>query len=124
VIGVRALVALLLASAALLPTAGEAGPLYSEATLAEYFRLHWETAAGARGAAITGHVQNLATLPFDRIQLLVERLDAGGAVIGRSTTWVVGNLPANQRAYFSATVPPAAAYRVSISSFDWANCRD
>jgi hypothetical protein len=120
----RTLVALLLASVAWLPAAGTAGPLYSDATLAEYFRLHWEAAAGARGAAITGHIQNLATLPFDRIQLLVERLDAGGAVIGRSTTWVVGNLPASQRAYFTANVPAAASYRVSISSFDWANCRD
>ena len=120
----RTLIALLFAGAAWLPATGSAGALYSEAMLAQYFRVQWEASTGARGAAITGHIQNLATLPFDRLQLLVERLDAGGVVIGRSTTWVVGNLPANQRAYFSATVPVAASYRVSIASFDWANCRD
>jgi hypothetical protein len=120
----RTLVALLIAGGVLLPAPGSGGALYSDATLAEYFRLHWESAAGPRGAAITGHVENRQVFPFDRIQLLVERLDAGGAVVGRSTAWVVGPLPAHQRAYFSATVPTAAAYRVSISSFDWANCRD
>jgi hypothetical protein len=120
----RALVAIVLAGAALLPVPGAAGPLYADATLAEYFRLQWETTAGARGSAITGHVQNLGNLPFDRIQLLVERLDASGAVIGRSNTWVVGLLPAHQRGYFKTSVPAAASYRVTISSFDWANCRD
>ena len=120
----RTLVALLIASAMLLPAAGTADPLYAEATLAEYFRLQWEATAGARGSAITGSVQNLGNLPFDRIQLLVERLDASGAVIGRSHTWVVGALPAHQSSYFKATVPAAPSYRVTIASFDWANCRD
>jgi hypothetical protein len=120
----RRLSTLLLAGVALLPVTVSAGALYSDETLARYFRLQWESAAGPRGAAITGHVENLQVFPFDRIQLLVERLDASGGVIGRSTAWVVGPLPAHQRAYFTARVPSAAAYRVSISSFDWANCRD
>jgi hypothetical protein len=121
---VRALAALLLAGAALLATPVAAGPLYADATLAEYFHLRWEATAAARGSAITGYVDNLGNFPFDRIQLQIERLDASGAVIGRSSAWVVGLLPAHQRAHFTASVPTAPSYRVTISSFDWANCRD
>ena len=120
----RALVAILLAGAALLPAAGAAGPLYADATLAEYFHLRWEATPGARGPALTGHVENISNLPFERIQLLVERLNASGAVTGRSTLWVLGLLPAHQRAYFTTPVSAAPSYRVTIASFDWANCRD
>ncbi|HEX9820695.1 MAG TPA: hypothetical protein VGD07_13925 [Methylomirabilota bacterium] len=120
----RALVAILLAGAALLPAAGAAGPLYADATLAEYFRLQWEAMPGARGPALTGYVENLSNLPFDRIQLLVESLDASGAVTGRLDTRVLGLLPAHQRGCFTTPVPAAPSYRVTIASFDWANCRD
>jgi hypothetical protein len=81
-------------------------------------------ASPGRGAALTGYVENLGNLPVDRIQLLVEPLDARGVATGRFTTWVLGLLPAHQRGHFTAAVPDTAAYRVTIASFDWANCRD
>jgi hypothetical protein len=120
----RALVAILIAGAALLPATAAAGPLYADATLDRYFRVHWETTAGAGGLALAGHVENLGDHPFDRMQLLVERLDAGGAVIGSARIWVVGLIPAHQRGYFSTSIAAAPSYRVRIASFDWANCRD
>jgi hypothetical protein len=120
----RAVTALLIAGAVLLPPGAAAAPLYAPATLAEYFDLRWEATRGPRGAVVTGHVQNLATLPFDRIRVRIEGLDASGAVTGSSDVWVVGLLPAHQRGHFTATVPAAPAYRVTIASFDWANCRD
>jgi hypothetical protein len=120
----RALVAVLVASAALLPAPVTAGPLHAEETLAEYFRLQWQPTIGADGSAIGGHVRNVSNLPVERMQLLVERLDASGAVVGQSRTWVMGVIPAHQHAYFSTRVPAAADYRVTILTFDWANCRD
>jgi hypothetical protein len=121
---VRPPVAVLLAAPLLVAAPALAGPLYADATVAEYFRVEWRATPGTRGAVIDGQVQNLSNLPFDRVQLLVERLDAAGAVTGTSRVWALGLLPAHQRTYFSTQVPPAASYRITIASFDWANCRD
>jgi hypothetical protein len=120
----RALVALLLASAALLPAAVTAGPLHADETLAEYFRLQWEPTTAAGDSAIGGYVRNVSNLPVERMQLLVERLDASGTVVGHSRTWVMGVIPAHQHAYFSTKVPAAPDYRVTILTFEWMNCRD
>jgi hypothetical protein len=53
------------------------------------------------------------------MQLAIDRLDASGNVIGTSTTWVLGEVPPTNRAYFTTRVEPAASYRVRILSFDW-----
>ena len=119
-----ALVAVLVAVALLRPAWGTAGPVHADATIAEYFRLEWQTTPGARGSEIVGHVANVGNLPVDRMQLLVERLDADGAVLGTSRTWVMGVVAPQQRTYFTARVAPATSYRVSILTFDWSNCRD
>ena len=39
----------------------------------------------------------------------LEQLDAAGNVVGRTTTWVLGNLPPGDRAYFRTPVPQAAS---------------
>jgi hypothetical protein len=119
-----ALVAALVAAAMLLPAAGIAGPLHADATIAEYFRLEWRTAPGAGGPEIAGHVDNVGNLPVDRMQLLVERLDDRGAVLGTSRTWVMGVIVPQHRTHFTTRVAPAPSYRVSILTFDWVNCRD
>ena len=114
------LVALVVAMAVLLPGAGATDPIHADATVDRYFRLQWE----ARGPEIAGYVENVSDLPVDRMRLLVERLDAGGAVVGASTTWVMGTVAAHHRNYFTTRVPSAPAYRVRILTFDWSNCRD
>jgi hypothetical protein len=114
-----------LALVVLVPLAAAAGPLvWSPATLEQYFRVEWAVTPAADGSALSGWVTNIGAGPAERVQLLVERLDAAGSIVGTSTTWVVGDLPANQRGYFSARVPVAPAYRVRIVAFDWANCRN
>jgi hypothetical protein len=49
----------------------------------------------------------------------LEGLDASGRVVGTTTTWVLGGVPPNNRAWFQTPVSPAATYRVEILSFDW-----
>ena len=117
------LVALVVAMAVLLPAAA-ADPIHATATVDQYFRLQWEATPGARGPEIAGYVENVSDLPVDRMRLLVERLDASGAVMGSTTTWVMGSVAARHRNYFTTRVPSAAAYRVRILTFDWSNCRD
>jgi hypothetical protein len=120
----RARVALLVALAALPPALGAAEPIQADATIDHYFRLQWQASAGTRGPEIAGYVENVSDLPVDRMRLLVERLDAGGAVVGTSTTWVMGIVVPHHRSYFSTRVPTASTYRVRILTFDWSNCRD
>jgi hypothetical protein len=108
----------------LVSTAGATGPIQVDSTLEQYFRLQWETTPAAGEPRVAGYVENLSALPVDRMRLLVERLDAGGAVTGASTTWVMGVVVPHHRTYFTTRVPAASAYRVRILTFDWSNCRD
>ncbi len=118
------LVVVLVAVAVLLPAAGTAGPIHADATITEYFRLEWQAAPGTRGPEIAGYVDNVGSVPVDRMQILVERLDAAGTIVGSSRAWVMGVVAPQHRNYFTTRVAPAASYRVSILTFDWSNCRD
>jgi hypothetical protein len=116
--------ALVVAVAVLLPGVSAAGPIHADATLDEYFRLEWQPSPGARGPEISGYVANVSNLPVDRMQVLVERLDAAGTVVGSSRAWVMGVVAPQHRTYFTTRVPAANSYRVRILTFDWVNCRD
>jgi hypothetical protein len=48
--------------------------------------------------------------------------DAGARPVASRIAHVIGTVPYRDRAYFEAAVPAAAAYRVSIESFDRAGC--
>jgi hypothetical protein len=121
---VPTLAALAVTLVMLMPVAGAADPIQADATVQQYFRLQWQAAPGARGPEIAGYVENVSDLPFHRMRLLVERLDAGGAVVGSTTTWVMGIVAPHHRNYFSTRIAPAPSYRVTILTFDWSNCRD
>ena len=116
------LVALMLMAVA--PLTAGAGTAWAPATLDQYFRVEWAATSGPGGSAVSGHVTNIGPGAAERVQLVVERLDVGGTVVGTSMAWVVGELPANQRGYFTTRVPTAPAYRVRIVAFDWTNCRN
>ena len=110
-----ALVALLL-----LASAGRtAAQNYAQDSLDRYFRLEWQVTREARGSRLTGFVYNLYHQGTDRVRLRVDVLDAGGAVTGRTGTWVAGGVPPDNRAWFDLRVPEAPAYRVQVESFDW-----
>jgi|RhiMetdeSRZDD1v2_1073273.scaffolds.fasta_scaffold06778_16 hypothetical protein len=120
----RALVGAALALALSASAAGAGGPSHAVDTLERYFRLEWQATPGARGPEITGYVENVGNVPVDRMRLTIERLDAGGTVVGTSSTWVMGVVTPQHRNYFTTRVAAAATYRVRILTFDWSNCRD
>jgi hypothetical protein len=122
--GAAALLAVTLALLVLLPAAGRAGPVHVDDTLQRYFQLEWAATPGTGGPQIAGYVENLGNVPFERMRLIVERLDPTGAVVGTSTTYVMGVVTPRHRTYFTTRVPTATTYRVRILSFDWSNCRD
>jgi len=107
--------------AVLLGGAGTASAqIYAPASLDRYFRLEWQATRGVKGPAIEGYVYNQGAQHAERMLLVIERLDGAGNVAGSSTVWVLGSVPMGNRAYFRASVPEAASYRVRVLSFDWA----
>jgi hypothetical protein len=93
---------------------------YAQETLDRYFRFEYQVTPSATRPVVSGYVYNMSPgTPAERMQLTIESLDASGNVIGKSSTWVLGNVPPGNRAYFSASAVPGASYRVQVLSFDW-----
>src|SRR5258705_2096483 len=84
-------------------------------------RLDWEAGTKRNGKpVIQGYLYNDYGRPASDIHLLVETLDASGAVIARTIGFVQGVVPFNDRVYSDVPVnAPGASYRVSVTSFDW-----
>jgi len=113
--------AALLAPLLLLAPTALARSNYAPGSLDPYFVIDWKLVPGPRGENIEGFVYNKSNQPTDRMQLSIEALDEGGQIVGRSTTWVLGGVPPNNRTWFSTAAPAsrAAGYRIEILSFDW-----
>lgn len=116
--GVR--LALMLAAAIATAAGSAAAANYAQETLDRYFRLEYQVAQTSTRPVLSGYVYNLNPgTPAERMQLSIEALDGSGNVVATSSTWVLGNVPPGNRAYFSTHVAPAASYRVQVQSFDW-----
>jgi len=109
---------LLMASLLLASTAATAAS-YAPETIDRYFRVEFKVLSGAGGQALEGYIYNSAGMPAERMVVDISQLDASGTVVGKTSTRVLGGVPAGSRAWFQAKVPPAASYRVEIASFDW-----
>ena len=114
----KTLAVVLLASLLLAPPLA-ARPLYAPESLERFFRLEWDVRPGTVAPTLEGYVYNKTDVYAERMQLSIEQLDAAGNVVGQTTTWVLGNLPPGNRAYFEARVPQATSYRVAVLSFNW-----
>ena len=86
------------------------------------FRLEWEATQRAGRTVVSGYVHNDHEMRAENVRLVVEGLDASNTPITKKTAYVTGTIPNRDRAYFEATVPAAASYRVTIESFDRAGC--
>lgn len=117
---------LLLATMAVLALAAgspvrPAAALSATSSVDARIRLDWEvgTTRGGR-PVIQGYVYNDYGRPASDVQLLVETLDAAGAVIGRTVGFVRGVVQLNDRTYFEVPIKvTGASYRVSVTGFDW-----
>jgi hypothetical protein len=84
-------------------------------------RLDWEAGTRRGGKpAIQGYVYNDHGRPATDVHLLVETLDASGAVIAKTIGFVQGVVQFNDRVYFEVPLKATgASYRVTVTSFDW-----
>jgi hypothetical protein len=83
-----------------------------------------ETMAGGRGGgdrrASARRVRLQQLRPAENVQVLVQALDASGAVIDQRLAWVPGGVPQLSRASFEVPrLPVADHYRVTVWSFDF-----
>ena len=108
----------LLAGAGQITGPARAAELYDPETLDRYFELEWSR----DGRNVNGYVYNTGNRRAAHMILLVEGLDGSGQPVNKATTWV-RDVPPNNRAFFEVAVPTAAAYRVSVQSFDWVEDR-
>lgn len=118
--GYRVLVVLLLVvlAAPVLATAANLTPLV--AGWEQFFKIDWQ--AGHRGnrPVVYGHLKNDWGMPAAKIQLLVEGVDASGAVVGQKVAWLGTMLPPGIQTYYEVPVPwQAPTYRVSVFAFEW-----
>ena len=108
----------LLGAAGAMSAPARASEVYAPQTLDRYFTLEWSRA----GRNVNGYVYNAGNRRAAHMILLVEGLDGSGQTVNKTTTWV-RDVPPNNRAFFEVAVPTAAAYRVSVQSFDWVEDR-
>ena len=112
--------ALVLAAVVSIATGSAAAANYAQESLDRYFRIEYQVEPSAAPPVVSGYVYNMHPgLPADRMQLAIDALDASGKVVGTSSTWIPGGVPAGNRSYFSAPVVLAASYRVQLLFFDW-----
>ena len=110
----------LLAAVVIMTAAGHArAQLYAPETIAQDFRVEWQVGQNRKGPMIDGYVYNTAMRTADHMRLKIDQLDSAGTVVGSTTAVVLGTVPNDGRAYFSASVPAAASYRVQPYSWDW-----
>jgi hypothetical protein len=119
--------ALVLASAAILALGPVATPTPPAAAVSApsgidpRIRLDWEAGTRRGGKpVIRGYVYNDYGRAAADVRLLVETLDASGAVIAKTIGFVHGVVQFNARTYFEVPLKAAgASYRVTVTSFDW-----
>jgi len=83
-------------------------------------QLDWEVVPTRGGQQIQGYVINDYMRPAINVRLLVESIDRNGQIVGRAYGFVVGGVPALNRAPFVVPVKTAGAtYRISVTDFIW-----
>jgi hypothetical protein len=86
----------------------------------QFFKVDWQ--AGQRGTrpVVYGYLKNDWGMPAARIQLLVEGIDASGAVVGQKVEWLGPILNPGIQTYYEVAVPwQTPNYRVSVFAFEW-----
>lgn len=84
-----------------------------------YFTVEWQAADTKGGPEVHGRIRNEWGFAARKVRLLVNSLDAGGAVTAQTITYLPFDLTPGTGAYFAAHVPQAASYRVSVFQWEW-----
>jgi hypothetical protein len=84
-----------------------------------FFTLEWQATDDGR-PVVYGRIRNEFGFGAQKVRLLVDSLDAAGAVTNQTLAYVPGALLPGSRYYFETRVPaPAASYRVQMFQWEW-----
>jgi hypothetical protein len=109
-----------LALAALALSASAAGAQsYAVIGGEQFFALEWASGDGRGRPGVNGYVTNARGEAAADVRLMVESLDASGAITAETIGYVAGHLTPGMRAYFAVRAPAAPSYRVRILSWEW-----
>jgi hypothetical protein len=85
-----------------------------------YFTLEWHSADTGGRPVVWGRVRNEYGFPARKVRVLVDSLDASGAITAQTLAYVPFDLTPGTGAYFEAHVPArAASYRVAMYQWEW-----
>jgi hypothetical protein len=85
-----------------------------------YFTLEWQAADTNGRPTVHGHIRNEFGFTANKVRLLIDSLDAAGAVTAQTLAYIPFAVTPGTGAYFEARVPArAASYRVSVFQWDW-----
>ena len=85
-----------------------------------YFTLQWETADDKGLPHVQGVIRNEFGFGARKVRLLVDSLDAAGAVTDQTIVYVQGDLLPGSQYYFDTRVRArAAGYRVLVFQYEW-----
>lgn len=85
----------------------------------QVFRLDWKLSEQDGRPLIAGKIYNVSFYGTNRIQLLVDQLDAGGRTVAQRIAWLGFGLKPGDSAFFDVAVPDrGATYRVRVYAFD------
>jgi hypothetical protein len=85
----------------------------------QFFALEWASGDGRGRPGVNGYVTNARGEAAGDVRVMVESLDAAGAITAETIGYVSGVLTPGMRAYFAVRAPAASAYRVRILSWQW-----
>ena len=85
-----------------------------------YFTLQWQAGDTNGRSDVHGVIFNEFGFGARKVRLLVDSLDAAGAVTDQTLVYVPGDLLPGSRYYFETRIPaPAANYRVLVFQYEW-----
>jgi hypothetical protein len=85
----------------------------------QIFRLDWKLSEEDGRPLIAGKIYNVSFYGTNRIQLLVDQLDAGGRTVAQKLAWLGYSLKPGDSGFFDVSVPARdATYRVRVYAFD------
>jgi hypothetical protein len=86
----------------------------------QYFKVEWQAGDTGGRPTVYGRIRNEYGVPAHKVRLLIDSLDASGAVTAQTIAYVPFDVTPGTGAFFEARVPArAASYRVSIFQWDW-----
>jgi hypothetical protein len=85
-----------------------------------YFQVEWQAADTNGRPTVWGRIRNDYGVTARKVRLLVDSLDAAGAVTAQTITYVPFDVTPGTGAYFEARPPTrAASYRVTVYQWEW-----